>query len=123
MPGVQLELHAMLCKLHLSGMADNFGDLALKAANTHLTYETYLAEVVRCECVLREQRRIARLLRQSGLPADKTFRTLQLDRFPLVVQQQAEHLRGGTFIAEAVNIVSAGQTGVSKTHLRTAPRH
>jgi len=63
MPEVQLELHAMLRKLHLSGMADNFGDLALKAANAHLTYETYLAEVVQCECVLREQRRIARLLR------------------------------------------------------------
>jgi hypothetical protein len=30
MPEVQLELHAMLRKLHLSGMADNFGDLALK---------------------------------------------------------------------------------------------
>ena len=80
MPEVQLELHAMLRKLHLSGMADNFGDLALKAAKAHLTYETCLAEVVQCECVLREQRRIARLLRQSGLPLDKTFRTLQLDR-------------------------------------------
>src|SRR3982750_2185674 len=48
MPEVQLELHAMLRKLHLSGMADNFGDLALKAASAHLTYETYLAEVVHC---------------------------------------------------------------------------
>jgi hypothetical protein len=36
MPEVQLELHAMLRKLHLSGMADNFGDLALKAANARL---------------------------------------------------------------------------------------
>src|SRR6266702_2420672 len=117
MPEVQLELHAMLRELHLSGMADNFGDLALKAANAHLTYETYLAEVVQCECVLREQRRIARLLRQSGLPADKTFRTLQLDRFPLVVQQQVEHLRGGTFIADAINIVAVGKPGVGKSHL------
>ena len=68
MPEVQLELHAMLRKLHLSGMADNFGDLALKAANAHLTYETYLAEVVQCESVLREQRRIARLsaIRATG---------------------------------------------------------
>ena len=123
MPEVQLELHAMLRKLHLSGMADNFGDLALKAANTHLTYETYLAEVVQCECILREQRRIARLLRQSGLPADKTFRTLQLDRFPLVVQQQVEHLRGGTFIADAVNIVAVGKPGVGKSHLLAALGH
>ena len=103
--------------------SDNFGDLALKAANTHLTYETYLAEVVQCECVLREQRRIARLLRQSGLPADKTFRTLQLDRFPLVVQQQVEHLRGGTFIADAVNIVAVGKPGVGKSHLLAALGH
>jgi DNA replication protein DnaC len=113
MPEVQLELHAMLRKLHLSGMADNFGDLALKAASAHLTYETYLAEVVHCECVLREQRRIARLLRQSGLPAEKTFRTLQLDRFPLVVQQQVEHLRGGTFVADAVNVVAVGKPEIA----------
>jgi hypothetical protein len=69
-------------------MADSFADLAVKAASAHLTYETYLAEVVQCECTLREQRRIARLLRQSGLPLDKTFRTLELDRFPLNIQQQ-----------------------------------
>ena len=120
---VQPELRTMLRTLHLSGMADNFGDLALKAATAHLTYETYLAEVVQCECVLREQRRIARLLRQSGLPADKTFRTLQLDRFPLVIQQQVEHLRGGTFTADAVNIVAAGKPGVGKSHLLAALGH
>src|SRR5260370_35615641 len=101
-------------------MADNYGDLALKAAAAPLTYETYLAEVVRCECVLREQRRIARLLRQSGLPADKTFRTLQLDRFPLVVQQQVEHLRGGTLIADAGNIGAVGKPGSCKSPLLTA---
>jgi DNA replication protein DnaC len=123
MPEVQLELPAMLRKLHLSGMADNFGDLALKAASAHLTYETYLAEVVQCEYVLREQRRIARLLRQSGLPADKTFRTLQLDRFPLVVQQQVEHLRGGTFVVDAVNVVAVGKPGVGKSHLLAALGH
>jgi DNA replication protein DnaC len=120
---VQPELRAMLRTLHLSGMADNFGDLALKAATAHLTYETYLAEVVQCECVLREQRRIARLLRQSGLPLDKTFRTLQLDRFPLVIQQQVEHLRGGTFTADAINIVAAGKPGVGKSHLLAALGH
>src|SRR6266852_1926486 len=120
---VQSELRAMLRALHLSGMADNFADLATKAATAHLTYESYLSEVVRCECVLREQRRIARLLRQSGLPADKTFRTLQLDRFPLGVQQQVEHLRGGTFTADAVNIVAVGKPGVGKSHLLAALGH
>lgn len=117
------ELRAMLRALHLSGMADNFADLATKAATAHLTYESYLAEVVRCECVLREQRRIARLLRQSGLPPDKTFRTLQLDRFPLNIQQQVEHLRSGAFTTDAINIVAAGKPGVGKSHLLAALGH
>ncbi len=120
---VQSELRAMLRTLHLSGMADTFADLAVKAATAHLTYETYLAEVVRCECILREQRRIARLLRQSGLPPDKTFRTLQLDRFPLNIQQQVEHLRSGAFTADAINVVAAGKPGVGKSHLLAALGH
>jgi DNA replication protein DnaC len=120
---VQSELRGMLRTLHLSGMADNFADLATKAATAHLTYESYLFEVVRCECILREQRRIARLLRQSGLPPDKTFRTLQLDRFPLNIQQQVEHLRSGAFTADAINIVAAGKPGVGKSHLLAALGH
>jgi DNA replication protein DnaC len=109
MHDVQPELRAMFRTLHLSGMADNFADLAVKAASAHLTYESYLAEVVQCECAVREQRRIARLLRQSALPADKTFYTLHLERFPLNVQQQVEHLRSGVFTADAINVVAAGK--------------
>jgi len=117
------DLHGMLRSLHLTGMADHFADLASKAATAHLTYETYLTEVVQCECVLREQRRIARLLRQSRLPAEKTFHTLQLDRFPLAIQQQVEHLRHGTFLGDAVNVVAVGTPGVGKSHLLAALGH
>ncbi len=117
------DLHGMLRRLHLTGMADNFADLASKAATAHLPYETYLTEVVQCECVLREQRRIARLLRQSRLPAEKTFHTLQLDRFPLGSQQQVAHLRSGTFLSDAVNIVAVGKPGVGKSHLLAAVGH
>ena len=113
----------MFRTLHLSGMADNFADLAVKAASAHLTYESYLAEVVQCECAVREQRRIARLLRQSALPADKTFYTLHLERFPLNVQQQVEHLRSGVFTADAINVVAAGKPGVGKSHLLAALGH
>jgi DNA replication protein DnaC len=123
MHDVQPELRAMFRTLHLSGMADNFADLAVKAASAHLTYESYLAEVVQCECAVREQRRIARLLRQSALPADKTFHTLHLDRFPLNVQQQVEHLRSGVFTADAINVVAAGKPGVGKSHLLAALGH
>ncbi|HET7080578.1 MAG TPA: ATP-binding protein [Chloroflexia bacterium] len=82
MPDRHAELLAMLHTLKLPAMADTFADLALKAAKGGLTHEAFLYELVCGECEQRDQRRTARLLRQSGLPAEKTFRTLQLARFP-----------------------------------------
>ncbi len=117
------DLPHMLRTLHLSGMLASFEDLALKAATLRLPYEGYLADVARCECVLREQRRIARLLRQSNLPAEKTFGTLRLDRFPLPAQQQIAHLRSGTFLGDAINVVAVGKPGVGKSHLLAALGH
>jgi DNA replication protein DnaC len=113
----------MLRTLKLPAMADAFADLALKAAKANFTHEAFLYELVQCECVQREQRRIARLQRQSGVPVEKTFRTLQLDRFPLAIQQQVERLRSGTFLDEAVNVLAVGKPGTGKSHLLAALAH
>jgi DNA replication protein DnaC len=117
------ELHAMLRTLKLPAMADHFADLALKAAKAGLTHEAFLYEVVRCEVTQREERRIARLLHQSALPQEKTFRTLQLDRFPALIRQQLDHLRGGTFLDEAINVLAVGKPGTGKSHLAAALGH
>ena len=123
MPDRHAELLAMLHTLKLPAMADAVADLALKAAKAGLTHEAFLYELVRGECDQRDQRRIARLLRQSGLPQEKTFRTLQLERFPLTIRQQVERLRGGTFVEEAVNVVAVGRPGAGKSHLTAALGH
>jgi len=72
------ELRQLLERLNLGGMANVFADLALKAAKENLSHEAYLFELARHEDELRTQRRTARLLRASGLPADKTFRNFDL---------------------------------------------
>jgi DNA replication protein DnaC len=104
-------------------MADTFADLALKAAKMNLTHEAFLYELVQAERAQREEHRIARLRRQSGLPLDKTFQLLDLTRFPPAIQLQVERLRSGTFLGEAINIVAAGKPGVGKTHLVAAIGH
>ena len=109
------ELHAMLRTLKLPAMADALTDVALKAAKANLTHEAFLYELVQAECVQREQRRIARLQHQSGVPLEKSFRTLQLDRFPLAIQQQVDRLRSGAFLDEAVNVLAVGKPGTGKT--------
>lgn len=117
------ELTTMLRSLRLPAMAAVFPDLALKAAKAGLTHEAFLYELVRAECVQREENRIARLLRRSELPLEKTFSTLQLDCFPPAIRQQVERLRGGQFLAEATNVVAVGRPGVGKSHLLAALGH
>jgi DNA replication protein DnaC len=123
MPDRQTELRAMLGTLKLPAIAASFEDLALKAAKANLTHEAFLYELVQAECAQREQHRIARLQRLSGLPPDKTFATLQLDRFPPIVRQQLERLRSGAFLEDAINVVAAGKPGVGKSHLLAALGH
>jgi len=113
----------MLHGLKLPAMADTFAALALKAAKANLTHEAFLYELVQAERSQREENRISRLRRQSGLPLDKTFDTLELSRFPQPIQLQVERLRSGVFLAEAVNIVAAGKPGVGKSHLVAAIGH
>jgi DNA replication protein DnaC len=117
------ELAAMLHTLKLPSMADTFADLALKAAKANLTHEAFLYELVQTERRGREENRIVRLRRASGLPLEKTFATLDLTTFPLAIQLQVERLRSGSFVADAINIVAAGKPGVGKTHLLAAIGH
>ena len=123
MPDRHAELLAMLRTLKLPAMADAFADLALKAAKGGLTHEAFFYELVHCEVAQREERRIARLLRLSGLPPEKTFRTLRLDRFPPPVRQQLAQLRAGRFVDEAVNELAVGKPGTGKRHLAAALGH
>ena len=67
------ELRELLEGLKLSAMASSFADLALRAAKEDLSHEAYLHELAKREEALRHERRTERLLRQSGLPLEKTF--------------------------------------------------
>jgi DNA replication protein DnaC len=123
MPDRHTELQQRLHALKLPGMADTFAELALKAAKAGLTHEAFLYELVQVECAQREERRTARLLHKSGLPLEKTFRTLELDCFPPVLRQQVERLRAGAFLDDAVNVVAVGKPGTGKSHLLAALAH
>jgi DNA replication protein DnaC len=114
------ELHTLLTQLNLTRMADVFADVALRAAKEGLSHEAYLYELARQEGELRTQRRTARLLRQSGLPAEKTFRTLSLSRLSPTLQLQLERLKSAAFLESATNVIAIGKPGVGKSHCLAA---
>ena len=117
------ELDAMLRSLNLSHTAKSFADLALRASKANWTHEAFLHEVVRQECEYRSQRRVARLLQQSGLPREKTFRTFQLEPLGPTLRLQLERLRSGAFLEEAMNVIAVGKPGAGKSHLLAALGH
>jgi DNA replication protein DnaC len=114
------ELHTLLTQLNLTAMADVFADVALRAAKEGLSHEAYLYELTRQEWELRTQRRTARLVRQSGLPVEKTFRTLALSRLSPTLQLQLERLKSASFLETATNIIAIGKPGVGKSHALAA---
>lgn len=114
------ELRALLERLNLGGMAAVFADLALKATKENLSHEAYLFELGKHEEELRTQRRTARLLRASGLPAEKTFRNFHLSKLSPQLQLQIERLKGGNFLSSATNVILAGKPGVGKSHIAAA---
>ena len=98
----QAEMRLMLRALRLPAVAALYQDLALKAAKANLTHEAFLYELVRAECLQRDEHRVARLQRFSNLPPDKTFRSLQLERFPPLIREQLERLRDDAFLDDEV---------------------
>jgi len=117
------DLATMLRRLNLSHSAQTFTETALKASKANLSHEAFLYELAAEECAFRNQRRIERHLRESRLPREKTFTTLQLDRFSPALQLQIERLRTGAFVEDAVNVVAVGRPGVGKSHVAAAIGH
>ena len=114
------QLQTVLTQLNLGAMADSFTDVALRAAKEGLSHEAYLYELARLEMEQRTQRRTARLVRASGLPVEKTFRTLSLSRLSPALQLQLERLKSAAFLESATNVIAIGKPGVGKSHALAA---
>jgi len=79
-----------------------------------------LLAVFELEASDRLERRVQRLRRASKLPAGKLWENLDMDRFPVKLQQQLEELATGGFVDRAVNVLAFGLPGTGKTHAMAA---
>lgn len=117
------ELLVLLRALNLGAMASAVEETALRAAKEGLTHEAFLLELARIERAAKSARRIERLRRQSELLPEKTFRSLEVNRFDAATRMQIERLRSGAFLAEAINVVAVGRPGAGKSHVACALGH
>ena len=116
-------LAGYLKDLHLPTIRERFEEEAQRAQAESLTYEQYLLELAGQECQMRRENRIARYLRESKLPAEKTFETFQMKRLPRKLALQTKVLCDGSFLDRKENVLAFGNPGSGKTHLLCAIGH
>lgn len=114
---VKTNLTVCLRELHLPTFRSCFEETARRAERDTLSYEQYLLELAERECEDRSNNRITRLLKQSGLPFDKTLETFDLKRLPAKTARQVRSLLDGGFVDRRENLLAFGNSGAGKTHL------
>jgi len=106
--------------LSLSGVRDYYEDLTLVAEQETMRYQDYLLELLLRECEIRYNKRIARLLKASRLPLEKSLENFYLKRLPPKLQHKVKTLLEGSFVDRRENILAFGNPGSGKTHLLCA---
>jgi DNA replication protein DnaC len=117
---IQTKLLKNLTELHLPAMRACFEESARRAEKETLSYEQYLLEVTERECEARDRNRIARLLKESSLPHEKTMANFDLKRLPVKVSRQLKVLLDGGFLDRKENLLLFGNPGAGKSHLLCA---
>jgi DNA replication protein DnaC len=113
----------LLRSLKLPGFVRAYSEVAEQAEREGWGFERYLLHLAEIEVEDRRCHRIERLLRQSGLPHEKTLSTLELSRLPAPVRRSVPTLCEGGFVDRAENLLAFGLPGRGKTHLVCAIGH
>ena len=116
-------LKSHLKELHLPTIRDCYQDTARMAEAEHLSFEQYLLTVTERECETRRTNRIARILRESALPLEKTMVMFNRSRLPHTLNAQVTTLLDGSFLDRKENVLVFGKSGSGKSHLLCAIAH
>jgi DNA replication protein DnaC len=117
---VRTALVNQLKQLHLPTMRTCFEETARRAEKETLSYEQYLLELTERECEERRRNRIRKLLRESGLPLEKSLANFETNRLPTKVSRQMKVLLEGGFLDRKENLLVFGNPGAGKSHLLCA---
>ena len=106
--------------LRLPTMRGSVQQVAEQARADSASYEDFLLTLVDQERDARRQGRIARALRASNLPLEKTLESFDRKRLPRKVDAHVNVLLEGAFLDRCENVLAFGQPGSGKTHLLCA---
>jgi DNA replication protein DnaC len=111
------DLIACLKALHLPTIRQSFLQQAELARREGQSYEQYLLDLLQQECEVRTHNRIARFLRESKLPLEKSLEMFDRTRLSPHLNALVATLAEGAFLDRAENVLAFGPPGSGKTHV------
>ena len=116
-------LSLRLRTLKLPAFVEHHEEMAVRAERDGLGFQECLGQLVEIELAGRDERKVARLRKRSGLPTEKTLANLALDSLAPKVRRQLQALCEGGFVERTENVLAFGMPGRGKTHVISAIGH
>lgn len=109
--------------LKLPGIREHIDQRIMEAQANNLSYAEFLSMLLTDEFDERTSRKIARMLRRSGLGKEMTIESFDFSFNPSINTKQIKALASCRFIERAEGVFFLGPTGTGKTHLAKALAH
>jgi DNA replication protein DnaC len=116
----QSTLDRHLDYLRLGYLKNNCRPLMAEAAAKHWSHLDYLGRLIEGEAAARQDRAIARRIKEARFPVIKTLESFRWEWPKKINRLQIQDLFRLRFIEEKANVIFLGLVGLGKTHLATA---
>ena len=113
-------LTVLLRSFRLPTMAAIWEETVARAERENWGYKHFLQYLGECEEQDRRERKMQRLLKESGLPDGKTLGNLEEKLLPAKIRRLLPTLLEGHFVERAENLLAFGLPGRGKTHFLAA---
>ncbi len=113
-------LALLLKAFRLPTMAEIYERVMQEAEQQGWGYRKFLLHLCEAEAQDRGERKLERLLKQSGLPEGKTLANLDEAKLPAKVRRVFPSLLDGSFVSRADNVIALGLPGRGKSHFLAA---
>lgn len=109
-------LGTLLRSFRLPTMAAIWEETVMRAEREDWGYRQLLQHLCESEAQDRRERKMTRLLKDSGLPEGKTLGTVEDKLWPAKIRRAMPALLEGHFVERAENVIALGLPGRGKTH-------
>lgn len=113
-------LGLLLKEFRLPTMTELFEQVAEQAEQQGWGYRKFLLHLCEAEAQDRAERKLERLVKQSGLPGGKNLANLEEAKLPAKVRRVLPSLLDGGLVSRAENVIALGLPGRGKSHFLAA---